>query len=383
MATRFELVLHGDNPASLRAAAEEALDEVERLEQQLSLYRPDTEIARVNARAHREPVRVSPPVFRLLQHAEHLHRETGGAFDITIAPLLRCWGLMGGSGRIPEAEQLAAARACVGMHLVQLDPAENTVRFDRPGVMLDLGAIGKGYAVEQAAERLRELGVASALIHGGTSTIYAIGSPPDQPAWKVAVEIPRGVLPVGTSFEFESVGANDAAAFPEPEGRSANFESAVSRISNPRAREGLGALPTGSRRNGRLETCTTNQSEFKAVEQGRLNPESPTLLAVVPLCNESLSVSAVWGKSFETGGKTYGHILDPRTGAPADRAILAAVVLPSATETDALSTALLTVGSAGHAQIIGLRRGIYTLVAEPTPNGVRVECHGMGTSPGR
>src|SRR5580658_1889447 len=92
MATRFELVLHGENAKRLRAAGEAALAEIARLESQLSLYRPASEIARVNARAAREPVRVSPPVFRLLQQARQLQHETGGAFDITAAPLVRCWG---------------------------------------------------------------------------------------------------------------------------------------------------------------------------------------------------------------------------------------------------------------------------------------------------
>src|SRR4051812_36300003 len=98
MATRFEIALHGGNPVSLRAAAEEALDEVDRLENQLSLYRPGTEIARVNAQAHLAPVRVSPGVFRLLKRASILSAETHGVFDITIAPLVRAWGFMGGTG---------------------------------------------------------------------------------------------------------------------------------------------------------------------------------------------------------------------------------------------------------------------------------------------
>src|SRR5262245_50133967 len=94
MATRFELVLHGTDPVALRAAGEEALNEIERIEELLSLYRNTSEIAHINARAAREPVRVSPPVFRLLEQARQLSEETGGAFDITIAPLVRCWGFM-------------------------------------------------------------------------------------------------------------------------------------------------------------------------------------------------------------------------------------------------------------------------------------------------
>src|SRR3982751_4843527 len=92
MATRFEIVLSGENESRLRAAAEEAFDEIDRLEAQLSLFRPTSEIANVNARAAVEPVRVSPETFRLLEHAARLSAETGGAFDITIAPLMRAWG---------------------------------------------------------------------------------------------------------------------------------------------------------------------------------------------------------------------------------------------------------------------------------------------------
>ena len=111
MNTRFELVLHGADPVALRAAGEAALNEVERVESQLSLFRPTSEIAHVNARAAREPVRVSPEVFGLLAHAKQLSAETGGAFDITLAPLLRCWGLLGRSdGCIPTEEELAQAR---------------------------------------------------------------------------------------------------------------------------------------------------------------------------------------------------------------------------------------------------------------------------------
>src|SRR5260221_14649259 len=102
MATRFEIVLHGENSVSLRAAGEEALDEIDRLENQLSLYRPTSEIAHLNARAAQGPVRVSPELFTLLERAKKLSEESGGAFDITIAPLVGWRGLMGGSGERPN-----------------------------------------------------------------------------------------------------------------------------------------------------------------------------------------------------------------------------------------------------------------------------------------
>ena len=113
MATRFEMLLHGSGTTDLRAAGEEALDEVERLEARLSLYRPASEIARVNALAARQPVRVSPPVFQLLELALRLHEESGGVFDIAVGPLVRCWGFMGGRGGCPSRRNWPGRARCV------------------------------------------------------------------------------------------------------------------------------------------------------------------------------------------------------------------------------------------------------------------------------
>ena len=304
MATRFEIVLHGENQASLRAAGEEALRLIEQLEAQLSLFSPGSEIAHLNARAARVPVRVTPGLFGLLQHAQKLHEESGGAFDITIAPLVRCWGFMGGDGRMPGPEEVAAARAKVGMRLVQLNPDNCTVQFAGEGVLLDLGSIGKGYAIEGAAEVLREAGITSALLHGGTSTVQAIGQPPGEAFWKIAIETPS----------------------PSPD-------------------------------------------------------TAPTLLATVPLKDEAMSVSGLRENSFQVGGRTFGHIIDPRTGEPAQGTVLAAVVLPSATETDALSTALLTLGSAGHERIASLHPGMRTLVVNESGGQISVEAKGIQVRP--
>src|ERR1051325_7289180 len=109
MATRFELVLNGDSPG-LRAAGEEALSEISRIESMLSLYKPTSEVANLNARAAAEPVSVSAEMFALLQRAITLSRETNGAFDITIAPLVRCWGFMRGQGALPTDADIEEAR---------------------------------------------------------------------------------------------------------------------------------------------------------------------------------------------------------------------------------------------------------------------------------
>jgi len=262
MATRFELLLYGEDRVRLRAAGEEAIGEIERLEKQLSFYDPASDINAINARAAYGPVRIEPRLFELLAQAREVNGRTEGAFDITIGPLMRVWGLAGGSGRVPEDGEIAAALKRMGMGHVRLDGDSRTISFDRPGVELDLGAIGKGYAIERACELLRENGVRSAFLHGGTSTICGIGHPPDQKGWKVGVRAPGG--------------------------------------------EGL--------------------------------------VDTVDLCDSSLSVSAVHGKSFTLDGKEYGHLIDPRTGKPVGHTLLAAVWGPSPTLTDALSTALLVLG---------------------------------------
>lgn len=280
MATRFELVLIGDSPG-LRAAGEEALEEISRIESMLSLYKPTSEVANLNARAAEEPVRVSAEMFALLERAVALSRETNGAFDITIAPLVRCWGFMRGQGTIPSDADIEEARANVGYSLLDLNRENRTVGFSQPGMMLDFGAFGKGYAVDRAIEILRDYEVTSALLHGGTSTVLGFGRNENNIPWRIAV---------------------------------------------------TGAQP---------------------IED---------VLWTVELIDTALSVSAVWGKSFSSQGRTFGHILDARTGRPSERAELAAVNVPSAADSDALSTALLVEGPAGLSSVIANRPNARALV---------------------
>ena len=195
MATRFEVALHGAPEAILRAAAEEALAEITRLEGMLSLYQPTIEIAQINNRGDREPVRVSPEVFSLLEHCVALGEQTGGGFDITLAPLMRCWRFMNDSGAVPSDAALAEARALCGWPQLRLDPEHTTVQLATNGAMLDLGSVGKGYALEQAATLLQENEFENFLIHGGTSTVCARGVQADGEPWRIAVEHPDADQP--------------------------------------------------------------------------------------------------------------------------------------------------------------------------------------------
>jgi thiamine biosynthesis lipoprotein len=264
MATSFEIVLPFGTPdvRTLGNAAFELLDE---LEAQLTVYRDTSEVSRVNRLAAARPVPVEAGLFGLLELAARIHRETGGAFDVTAGALIKAWGFFRGPRRVPpEAERQEVLRR-VGMEHVELNPKGRTVRFLRPGLEINLGSIGKGYALDRMAARLREVGkIGCGLLHGGQSSVYAMGSEPNDPrGWAVGLRHPW-----------------------EPERR----------------------------------------------------------LAVLRLRDQALGTSAATFKHLEHEGRKLGHILDPRSGWPAEGMASASVVAPTAAEADALATAFFVLG---------------------------------------
>jgi thiamine biosynthesis lipoprotein len=188
MACRFEVTLPSEL-AGCTDAANAGLDVVDQLERQLSIFRPDSELSQINAGAADRAMPVERRLFDLLARCRDLHAATGGAFDITATPLSKIWGFLRREGRIPTDDELAEARACVGMQHVVLDRAASTVRFTRPGVALNLGGIGKGYALDRAARPLREAG-ATGLLTSGSSSMLAIGAGPDGTGYTVGLRDP-------------------------------------------------------------------------------------------------------------------------------------------------------------------------------------------------
>jgi thiamine biosynthesis lipoprotein len=189
MGTRFTMYLYA-NETQARALFETAFEEVERLEETLSNYRETSELSRINRLAAQQPVTTDPEVFSLLEACLDYSRRTSGAFDVTVGPLMRAWGFFRGQGLYPTDEELRRAQESVGCRHVHLDPATRAVRFDTPGVELDLGAIGKGYAVDRVVKLLREADVEAALIDAGSSTLHAINAPPGKNGWIVHVPKP-------------------------------------------------------------------------------------------------------------------------------------------------------------------------------------------------
>ena len=191
MGCLFEIYLAGHNRDALVGAANDALDEIERLDRQLSHYKPDSDIARLNAHASNQWVRLEPRLYLLLRRCADLSAQTGGALDITAAPLIRAWGFHEGKFRVPSPQEIQELLPRVGSHRIVFDDEEQLVWFSTPGMEVQLGAVGKGYALDEAAERLRFYGVRAALLHGGQSSIYALGAPPQAEGWEFVLKDPR------------------------------------------------------------------------------------------------------------------------------------------------------------------------------------------------
>ncbi len=180
----------GSDAGSLPAVVGEALDEVDRVDRLMSNYRRDSPLSRLNREAASGPVAVEPELLDFLADCLRWSRESDGAFDITVGPLMKAWGFFRDDGRVPGEDELRRVLEGVGYRHLVLDRAAGTVRFDRPGVELDLGGIGKGYAVGRVVDLLRRRGVASALVNLGGSSVYGLGAPPDKNAWDVGIQDP-------------------------------------------------------------------------------------------------------------------------------------------------------------------------------------------------
>ncbi|MCS6862181.1 MAG: FAD:protein FMN transferase [Abditibacteriales bacterium] len=387
MATTFEIVLIGEDRDFLAAAGQEALDEVERLEEQLSVYIPTSEVSWINARAALEPVRVEPRLFDLLQLAARLCAETQGAFDITAGPLVKAWGFYRQQGVVPSAETIAQTLEQVGMRHIILDAEECTVRFDRAGVEINLGSIGKGYAVDRAVAVLKNLGVEAALIHGGHSTIYAYGAPPAAEGWVIGIRHPLSILPlVKGEKEAKTLplvkGEKEAEALPLAKGKKeaeallfANGEKEAEALPFAKGEKKAEALlfAKGEKEaealpfsNGemRTETLPLNKGESEGVKH---------YIATITLRDQALSTSGSYEQFFEIDGKRYSHILDPRTGYPAQGMWSATVITSSATESDALSTAFFVLGEEGARAYCAKRPEVSAVLVPETSVGEDVE----------
>jgi thiamine biosynthesis lipoprotein len=304
MACEFEVQLAAARDDDSMEQIFAALDLAETLEAQLTVYRSDSEVIRINRRAAGEAVRVESRLFELFQQAQRLHGETEGAFDITSGPLSEAWGFSRREGRIPSEAAIAAARERVGMQHVWLDEDAKSVAFGKPGISANFNSLGKGYALDRMAELLDMHGVDDYLLHGGKSSVLARGSRPggEGDGWIVGLRHPL-----------------------RPAERVAEF-------------------------------CLRNQA---------------------------LSTSGSGTQFFIRHGRRYGHILDPRTGRPAEGLFSATVIAATAAAADALSTAFYVMGPAGTEKYCAAHPDVAALLVAPAEREGEVERLAFGLGDGR
>jgi len=263
-------------------AALDALDEVERVERMLSIFRFDSKIQYVNLTAHENPVRLDKELFDLITLCVRIAEETGGAVDITSGCLWKAWGFAKRQGRIPSMEELNNARELTGTQFLELDEAAQTIRFKKQGIELNFGCVGKGFALDIAAEKLREHGVNRFLFAGGLSSMLASGQD-----WKIGIAHP---------------------------------------------------LRPGQR------------------------------LRELALNDVAISTSGSQKQFFRHGGRRYSHLIDPRTGQPAEGVFTATVLAPTATLAELLSTAFFVLGAEKATEYCSAHPEVSAVLTIPSDN---------------
>jgi thiamine biosynthesis lipoprotein len=191
MGSTYSVVIYDEDRERMETAAEKAFDEVRRLDNLLSNYKPDSAWSQINQYAAERPVEAPQDLFDLLAACLDYSRKSEGAFDITVGPLMKVWGFYKGSGHLPRREEVKTALAGVGYQNILLDPKTRTVRFVRKGVEMDPGGIGKGYAVDRMVDVLKKEKIKIALVSASGSSIYALGAPPGESGWKIGIRDPK------------------------------------------------------------------------------------------------------------------------------------------------------------------------------------------------
>ncbi|MCA9179257.1 MAG: FAD:protein FMN transferase [Planctomycetales bacterium] len=292
MATEFQVIVDAEKYRQAPDAAMAALDRIEELEDQLSIYRAHSEVSAVNREAAVGPKQIEAGLWELLSIGVRLWRETGGAFDMTSGPLTRVWGFHQRRGKWPDEIELRETLANIGSDAIELDEDDSTIQFTRPGIEINLGAIGKGWALDRAAECLDDAEVEDFVIQGGKSSVLVRGAKHGQSCWTVGLMHPL-------------------------------------------------------------------------IPQQRLG--------VLNLSDVAMATSGCGNQYFHHQGRRLGHILDPRTGFPSEGVLSATILAPTATEADALATAMYVMGVEQAEELLQQRPELGAVFVVPGPRSGSIE----------
>jgi thiamine biosynthesis lipoprotein ApbE len=211
MGTVFEIAAYDQTSQHASDALEKAFQEIVRVDNLLSNYKTDSALSYLNRSANFHAEKVPSDLYRVVEESVRFSMLSSGKFDISVAPLVDLWkAAIAGEGT-PSLARQQAAKDCVGYQKIELTPPDQ-ITFHSSCMQLDLGAIGKGYAVDRAAEVLRSSGIRNALINAGGSTILAIGSPPGQSAWLVHLRDPSHKIDPQVMLKDESVSTSEQTA---------------------------------------------------------------------------------------------------------------------------------------------------------------------------
>jgi thiamine biosynthesis lipoprotein len=287
MGTYGQVILVTADSAASYPIARAALAAFTRIDSLMSNWTTTSEVARLNREAAHGATLVQPEVATVLDASLRTWRDSDGVFDITVEPLVRLWGFIGGPRRVPSDSEIAATLPAVGARQLHFDPTARTLRFDNDRVKIDLGGIAKGYAVDVAAETLRARGVKDALVDL-SGNMVALGSPVGSDRWRIGIRDPRG------------------------------------------------------------------QTQYFA----RLR------------VHEAISTSGQYEQFVAVNGRAYGHILNPRTGRPAEGLISVTVVAPTGLDCDAWDTPLFVLGPEAARRKAKALENISAILVQPGEAGV-------------
>jgi thiamine biosynthesis lipoprotein len=189
MGTVYEIAAYDESPQRASKAIDAAFAEIVRLDGVLSNYKTESDLSRLNREGHFHPVKVPADLYTAIEESDKYSRLSGGKYDITVAPLVDMWKAALRGNRVVSQEEQDKLRECVGYEKIELIPPD-MVEFHSPCMRIDVGSIGKGYAVDRAAAVLRANGIKNALVDAGQSSIYGMGAPPGKNAWEVHLRDP-------------------------------------------------------------------------------------------------------------------------------------------------------------------------------------------------
>ena len=187
MGIPVRITLYAPSQTEANRASSAAYDRFRELDRTLSDYDPDSELMQLCAQPAGLPVPVGADLLYVLQKSQQLSQFTGGAFDVSVGPVVKLWRIARRRRELPTNDKLAAARSRIGYEHIEVDAKVGTVTLHQPGMQLDLGAIAKGYAADEACKVMAELGMTRVLIDAGGDLVVG-DPPPDHSFWSIAIE---------------------------------------------------------------------------------------------------------------------------------------------------------------------------------------------------